>query len=47
MSIDPIVFIAVLLGMGSTRAIANLRNLEFRINHRFVDDVSELNYRLF
>ncbi|MEI1374384.1 hypothetical protein PQG02_23800 [Nostoc sp. UHCC 0926] len=47
MSIDPIAFIAVLLGMGSTRAIANLRNVEFRINHRFVDDVTELDYRLF
>ncbi|MEH2015812.1 hypothetical protein [Nostoc sp.] len=47
MSIDPIAFIAVFLGMRSTRAIANLRNVEFRINHQFVDDVTELDYRLF
>ena len=47
MSIDPIAFIAVLLGIGSTGAIANLQNVEFRINHRFVDDVTELDYRLF
>ncbi|MEH1835892.1 MAG: hypothetical protein V7L29_28560 [Nostoc sp.] len=47
MSIDPIAFIGVLLEMGSIRAIANLRNIEFRINHRFADDVTELDYRLY
>ncbi|MEH2144824.1 hypothetical protein [Nostoc sp.] len=47
MSIDFIAFIAVFLGMGLTRAIANLQNVEFRINHRFTHDVTELDYRLF